>query len=235
MRAYLFSKTETASDAADIRLNGMWFQEGQSGYDDILKRGYSQPKSKFTILAELHSRNTPDFLHSPGHDVHVPFLVSARTKSLIRKHRFTGIRFSAIEIVKIATKGERRANQKNGEPEDVILKAKDQSRAVVAPRLYAARVDGRLEILPDYPSGRSPGNTCISPFNLPTRCRMPDLWRPTLRGRALPVWVYCSPRFRELCIQNGLSNISFQPFEERMSKFREGVEFFQELRRRQKK
>src|SRR5437868_5879670 len=98
MRAFLFAKTETPSDA-----------------------GYPRPKTRSTILAELHSPNTPDFLH--GGDGGLPFLVSPHTKSLMRKHALTGFRFSAVEIAKIATKGVRLAKQKNGEPEDVILRA----------------------------------------------------------------------------------------------------------------
>ena len=71
-------------DYSRIRADGMWYQHWQAGYHDVLERGYPRPKYKTTILAELHSPNTPDFLHGGAADV--PFLVSPRTKKIIRQH-----------------------------------------------------------------------------------------------------------------------------------------------------
>lgn len=132
MIAYL-PYSDTPSDYDNIRINGMWYREWQSGYYDILKRGYPRPKHKTTILAELYSPVTPDFLH--GGDGDVPFLVSPRARALIRKHRLTGVQFSAVEIVKIATTGKRKARSRAGEPEDLIMKAEDKSSTVVLPKL----------------------------------------------------------------------------------------------------
>src|SRR5436189_3811739 len=67
-----FPYADQSSDYNHIRANGMWYQEWQSGYTDILKRGYPRPKHKTTVLAELCSPITPDFLH--GGDGDVPFL-----------------------------------------------------------------------------------------------------------------------------------------------------------------
>jgi hypothetical protein len=87
-----------------------------------------------TILAELHSPITPDFLHGGADEV--PFLVSPRAKGIMRKFGLTGLRFSSVEIAKIATKGARKGKPKGGEPEDQIVKARDQSVTVVLLTLY---------------------------------------------------------------------------------------------------
>src|SRR5437899_3223895 len=105
MEAYL-PCSDPSSDYAHIHVNGMWYQAWQGGYHDILKRGYPRPKNKTTILAEIHSPTTPDFLHGGAADV--PFLVSPRAKALMRRHRLSGVGFSSVEIVKIATKGIRK-------------------------------------------------------------------------------------------------------------------------------
>jgi hypothetical protein len=220
MVAYL-PYSDPPSDDANIRINGMWYQEWQGGYHDILKRGYPRPKHKTTILAELHSPATPDFLHGGAADV--PFLVSPRARSIMRKLRLTGVRFSSVEIVKVATKGKRRTRSRVGEPEDLILKAADQSNSVRLPTLYAARVVGRLEVIPEYPSGRCPRIGYVSPYDLPAIGEMPDLWRPTIQGRTFSAWVYCSQRFRDVAEGHDLTNIGFEPFTEHMARFRQGV------------
>jgi hypothetical protein len=213
--------SDPPSDYANIRINGMWYQEWQGGYHDILKRGYPRPKHKTTILAELHSPMTPDFLHGGAADV--PFLVSPRARALMRKHRLTGVRFSSVEIVKVATKGRRKRMPRVGEPEDLILKAHDQSSSVVLPKLYAARVTGRIEVISDYPSGRCPGIGWISPHDLPETEDVPDLCRPTFHGQTASDWVYCSQRFREMVELHGLTNIGFESFTEHMVRFRKEV------------
>lgn len=218
MVAYL-PYSDPPSDYANIRINGMWYQEWQGGYHDILKRGYPRPKHKTTILAELHSPTTPDFLHGGADDV--PFLVSPKARSIMRKFHLTGVRFSSVEIVKVATKGKRGTRSRGGEPEDLIMKAKDQSSRVVLPKLYAARVVGRLEIIPDYPSGRCPRIGYVSPYNLSATGEMPDLWRPTIQGRTFSDWVYCSQRFRDVVEGHELTNIGFEPFSEHMARFRQ--------------
>ena len=230
MRAFLFHESDTPSDYDDIRLNGMWYQEWQGGYEDLLRRGHPRPEHKTTILAELFSPETTDFLH--GGDGNVPILVSERAKKLMRGDGLTGFRFSRVEVVKIATKGKRKRTPRHGEPADQITKAKDQAGTILPPRLHAVRVIGRLEVNPDFPSGRCPGSDCVTPFDLPKTKLMPDLWRPTINGRPLGGWAYCSQRFRDVIIEHGLSNIAFEPFENQMDEFRRGVEYFAEIRRR---
>jgi hypothetical protein len=220
MEAYL-PYSDVPSDYANIRINGMWYQEWQGGYHDILKRGYPRPRNKTTVLAQLHSPTTLDFLHGGAGEV--PFLVSSKAKSIIRKSKFTGLRFSSVEIVKIATKGKRKATSRVGEPEDLILKAEDQSKGVALPELFAVRVDGRFEVLPDYSSGRCPLSRYVTPYDLPKSGKMPDLWLPTIRGKTFAAWVYCSQRFREVIENHGLSNIGFEPFTEHMARFRKQV------------
>ncbi len=205
------------SDYGRIRTNGMWYQEWQGGYHDILKRGYPRPKHKTTILAELHSPITPDFLH--GGAVDVPFLVSSRVKQIIRQEKLTGIRFSRVEIAKVATKGKRHRQQTRGEPEDQILKAKDQASAVAPPSLHAVYVTGRFDIVPEFPSGRCP-DSYVTPYDLPTSGTMPDLWCPTIQGRTFAAWFYCSQRFRDVITKHAFSNIEFESFEEQMARFR---------------
>jgi hypothetical protein len=135
------------------------------GYDDILKKGYPRPKFRTTILAELYSPITPDFLHGGADDV--PFLVSTQAKVVMRKHRLTGFRFSSVEVTKIATKGIRTRKPRGGDPEDQIMKSKNQSKAVLCPELHAVRVVGRLEIIPQYASGRCPHTGYVTPYDLP--------------------------------------------------------------------
>lgn len=197
----------------------MWYQEWQSGYADILKRGYPRPQFKTTILAELQSPTVPDFLHGSTEDV--PFLVATRTKKILQQHRLTGIRFSRVEIVKVATRGMKNRGTKRGEPEDQISKAGNRVSHVELPKLHAAYVIGRLDIIPDSPTGRVPGTRYVTPYDLPRRGTMPDLWRPTIKGRTFAAWVYCSHRFKEVVERNGLTNIRFEPFTEQMARFRQ--------------
>jgi hypothetical protein len=220
MVAYL-PYSDLPSDLDNIRVNGMWYQEWQSGYHSILKRGYPRPKYKTTILAELHSPTTADFLHGGAKDV--PFLVSQRSMALMRERQISGVKFSSVEIVKIATKGMCKGKCNAGEPEDLIAKTKDQSRNVVVPKLYAARVVGRFEIVPEYPSGRCPRIGYVTPYRLPDVGDMPDLWRPTISGRTFSAWVYCSERFRKVVLASALSNIGFEPFDEHMTRFRQDI------------
>ena len=225
MKMHVFYPHENSdSDYNSIRNNGMWYEEWQSGYEDILKRGYPLPKYKTTILAELYSPNPPDFLH--GGIGNVPFLVSPRTKTLIRSNRLSGIRFSRVEVVKIATKGKGKGKRipKVGEPEDLILKAKDLSSDIARPKLHAVYVTGRFEIVPKYSSGRCPLTNYVTPYDLPKSGAMPDLWRPTIKGRTFSACVYCSQRFRDLVVEHSLSNICFETFEVHMSKFRKFIE-----------
>lgn len=206
------------SDYAHIRINGLWYQEWQAGYHHFLKRGYPRPSRKTTVLAELHSPVTPDFLH--GGDGDVPFLVSPRARAVIRQHGLTGVRFSSVEVVKVATKGSRIGPSPRRGPEDLITKARDQLNAESIPKLYAARVCGRFEIVPQFPSGVYPEIGYVTPYDLPATGDMPDLWRPTIRGRTFAAWVYCSERFRAVITQEELSNIGFQSFAEHMAEFR---------------
>jgi len=183
----------------------MWYQEWQGGYDDILKKGYPRPKHKTTILAELHSPHVPDFLHGGAGEV--PFLVSSRAKKVIRDNQLTGIRFSRVEVAKIATKGKRRRKPKSGEPEDQILKAKDQAANLVIPNLHAVYTIGRLEIIPQHKTGRCPQTRYVSPYELPDIDTMPDLWCPTINGRTFSAWIYCSERFVAVVKSANLSNM----------------------------
>jgi len=73
MKIYLPEEPWT-DDYQSIRRNGMWYRHWQSGYDDILKKGYPRPEDEDTILAELYSPNTADFLH--GGDGDAPFIIS---------------------------------------------------------------------------------------------------------------------------------------------------------------
>jgi len=221
MKLYAFHPAEGSdSDYSYVRNNGMWYVRGQGGYEDILDRGCPRPKHKTTVLAELYSPNTPDFLHGVGTSK-VPFLVSQRAKLLIRKNGLTGIRFSRVEVVKVATKGKGKGKRipRGGEPEDLILKAKDQSFTVSKPKLYAVYVIGRLEIVPKYPSGRCPITGFVTPYDLPKSGKMPDMWHPTINGLTFSGWPCCTKRFRDVVVENSLTNISFEPFETYMDKF----------------
>ena len=209
-------------DYSHIRADGMWYQEWQGGYHDILKMGYPRPKHKTTILAELHSPHVPDFMHGGAADV--PFLVSSRAKKVIRDNQLTGIRFSRVEIAKIATKGKRRRNTKSGEPEDQILKATDQAANTIIPTLHAAYTIGRLEVIPQYNTGRCPHTGYVSPYELPETDQMPDLWRPTIDGRTFSAWIYCSERFVAVVNAANLSNIAFTTFRSHMDDFKSDIE-----------
>ncbi|NOT22362.1 MAG: hypothetical protein HOP22_06505 [Nitrospiraceae bacterium] len=210
MRAY-HPTPESTDDYSSVRVNGMWYQPWQSGYDDILKHGVPRPTDKRTILAELHSPHVPDFLHGGGSG-EVPFLVTERARSVLEKHRLTGFDFAPVLVAKIATKGKRTRGTRGGEPEDSILKARGIS-LVEAPILFAVYVVGRVDVLPDQESGRHPSG-CVAPFQIVgERAEGADLWRPQYRGVAFSAWAFCSDQFRSVCVQEGLSNIQFESFE----------------------
>lgn len=209
-------------DYEDIRRNGMWYERGQAGYADLVKAGHPEPPDEFTILAALYSPQTDDFLH--GHGGGMPFLVSDRARRAFERACLTGWEFTRVEVAKIATKGRRQGKSRGGEPEDVIWRAKNVRDQVQAPVLHAIRATGRVEIVAQYPTGRCPGSSYVTPFDLPAdRSHFPDLWRPTIAGETFAAWTYCSERFRQVTMDAGLTNIAFTPFEEMMASHRSHV------------
>jgi hypothetical protein len=206
-----------ADDYRSLRINGMWYQSWQSGYHDILKRGFPRPIDERTVLAELHSPNASDFMHGGGSG-EVPFLVSEKARSALEEGKIAGLEFVPVQVAKIATKGKRQRSPQAGEPEDAILKSRGVSLAL-APSLFAAYVVGRVTALPEYESGRHPTDV-VSPFALDKPKQPCDIWRPQFDGKPLSSWVFCSLRFKTVCEEAGLSNIAFVTFEAFMGAFR---------------
>jgi hypothetical protein len=206
-----------SDDYGSIRVNGMWYQSWQSGYHDILKRGFPRPIDERTVLAELHSPNVPDFLHGGGSG-EVPFLVSDKARCALEQSQVVGLEFVPVQVTRIASKGKRQRALQSGEPEDAILR----SRGVpleLAPKLFAAYVIGRVAALPEYESGRHPTGV-VSPFELATPEQPCDVWRPQYEDKPFSAWVFCTPRFKAVCEEAGLSNITFVPFDAFMGAFR---------------
>lgn len=201
-------------DYCSIQTNGMWYQSWQSGYHDILKRGFPRPENEHAILAELHSPSVPDFLHGGSGDV--PFLVSEHARGVLEAHHTTEIEFAPVHVAKIATKGMRRRVGRSGEPEDTIRKPRDISLNH-APTLFA--VIGRTQVNPDYESGRHPTGV-VSPFDFDDPVATPDLWRPEYRGEPFSAWIFCSDKFKSICETENLSNIVLVPFGSFMDTFR---------------
>jgi hypothetical protein len=219
MQAIYHPRAPNYDDYASARSNGMWYQSWQSGYSDILKRGFPAPKDPRTILAELHSPNVPDFLHGVTADV--PFLVSERGRRVLEENRLTGFEFAPVTIAKIATKGQRAGRTRGGEPEEAILKSKGV-RIENPPALAAVYVTGTLDAEPEYVSGRSPSGN-VSPFVLTNSRDVGDLFRPSYRGSSFSAWVFCSERFRSICEEARLTDIAFTPFAEFMGRYRVGA------------
>jgi len=197
----------------------MWYQAWQSGYDDILKRGVPRPGDPRTVLADLHSPVVPSFLH--GSTAQVPFLVTSATRKYLEQTGLTGFEFADVVVTRIATTSRSRRASRGGEPEDVILKFSGGDLAD-APTLHAVHVTGGVEVRPDIPGGRH-SSGAVSPFDLPSEFTPCDLWRPLLDGRAYSGWVFCSERFRSTCVDQGFTNVSFEPFDEFMGRFRREV------------
>jgi hypothetical protein len=206
-----------ADDYQSLRDNGMWYQSWQSGYHDILKRGFPRPIDERTVLAELHSPNVPDFMHGGGSG-EVPFLVSEKARSALEESEIAGLEFAPVKVAKIATKGKRQRSPLAGEPEDAILRSRGVSLDLT-PTLFAAYVVGRVTALPEYESGRHPTDV-VSPFELAPPEEPCDIWRPDYRGESFSAWVFCSPKFKAVCEEASLSNIAFVPFESFMDAFR---------------
>lgn len=209
-------KEPANDDHGSIRTNGMWYQSWQSGFHDILKRGFPRPTDGRVILAELHSPDVPDFLH--GGSGEVPFLVSHRARAVLESYQLTGFEFAPVFIAKIATKGKRSRRTRGGEPEDSILKA----RGVTidrTPILFAVYVSGRADVILDYDTGRHPSGV-VSPFELAQSGDCPDLWRPQYHGAPFSAWTFCSNVFKAACVKEGLSNIDFTPLEAFIQQFR---------------
>jgi hypothetical protein len=197
----------------------MWYQSWQSGYNDILKRGFPRPSDDQTILAELRSPKIPDFLL--GGDGAVPFLVSDRAREAIERSRLSGFDFGTVIVAKIATKGRRQREVATREPEDPILKSRGVSLDL-APTLHAVRVTGLADVFPDYDSGKTPAGW-VSPFRLKPEAIAFDLWRPSHAGKAFSAWTFCSDRFRLACESLGSGDIEFEPFGSFMERFRESL------------
>lgn len=208
-------------DYSYVRNNSLWHQKGCCGYEDVLKRGAARPVDGRTVLAELYSPTTPDFLHGGGGG-DLPFLVSERARHVLEERELRGFSFAPVVIAKIATQGKRIGKTRGGEPEDLILK----SRGVAItnpPRLFAVYVSGRVDVLPDYASGRHPSGY-VSPFEIMTSTGLPDLWRPAWQDNTPWAWVFCSNTFRLACLDAGLSNIEFTSFQEFMVRFRRDLQ-----------
>lgn len=201
-----------------IRKNGMWY--GPPGRDG------STAGDETTILAELYSPVTEDFLHGLGWG-DVPFLASERAASLLEKGNLNGYRLGPVRVVKVVTAGRRRGREVTGrgEPEDLVLKASNKIGVVSVPRLYAVHVHGTLSVLHDQTTGEDGETGYKSPFELPAEGDAPDLWKPSVEQPCMD-WVFCSPRFKAVVEEAGLTNIRFVPFDEFMRDYRA------ELRRR---
>jgi|GEM_PF-5774735 len=188
----------------------MWYQPWQSGYHDILKRGFPKPSDEQTVLAELRTPHIDDFLFDGARDI--PFLVSARARDALERDRLTGFEFGPVVVAKIATKGLRRREPKAGEAEDSIMKSKGVALDS-APQLFSVRVTGTVDVVPEHSSGKTPAGW-ISPFRMTEMKQKFDLWQPTRDGVAFSSWAFCSDRFRLVCESSQFSNIKFVPFEE---------------------
>lgn len=197
----------------------MWYESWQSGYDDILERGFPAPKDDKTILAELRSPKVGDFLHGGHGDV--PFLVNDRTRKVFEKFKLTGLEFGPVVIAKIGTKGLRKREVKHGEPEDPILKSGGVSLKL-APLLHAIRITASVTIVPDYKSGRTRSGF-VSPFSLPRVVPRHDLWRPRFNSKNFSAWCFCSERFKDACESSQLSDIKFETFDSFMDRFRNKI------------
>jgi hypothetical protein len=220
MQAY-FPTEPSGSDYETIPKNGTWYEEWQSGYDDIIKRGFPRPRTKKTILAELHSPQIEDFLHGGEQ---VPFLVSSEVHQFLRSAKFTGFKFLPVVVAKIATKGVRRRNSRSSEPEDAIMKARDVKEKVALPKLFGVEVTGKVEVIPDFASGRCGEDDCVSPFRLPPGNRAPpDLWTPVIGGKSFTAWTFCSSRFRAEVLRLKFTNIRFQSFDDFMRQYRKEI------------
>lgn len=218
MMEFYLPEPESGSDYQSIRRNGMCYQHWQGGYLDILKKGHPQPEDQETILADLYSPQTDDFLH--GGSEAVPYLISERVLEVFQKSKFTGYRLAGVDVTKISTKGKRNRKASSGEPEDAILSRRDVKGEVRVPTLYAVYITGRIHAIPDFPSGWSPSGY-VSPFDLrPASRGVPDLFQPELDGEPFSAWVFCSEHFRNVVTESGLTNISFQSFKEFMMNFR---------------
>ena len=198
------------------RIEAMWYQPWQAGYHDIIKRGFPKPSDDRIILAELRTAHVEDFLHQGADDV--PFLVSARARAAFEKCSLTGFDFGPVAVAKIASKGLRNQEQKTGEPEDGILKARGIGLDS-APALFAVWVTGFVEVVPDYESGKTPSGA-VSPFRAAFTFQGPDVWRPRYRGVTFSAWTFCSNKFRSTCEEHQLSNIKFESFDVFMEEFR---------------
>jgi hypothetical protein len=198
---------EQGNDYQRIRRNGMWYQHWQAGYSDILKKGYPQPKSQETIIAELYSPKIDDFLH--GILGEVPFLISERALEVFKESGITGFRISSVEVAKIATKGIKKGRDSEGEPEDAIFSRRDVKKEVFVPTLYAVYITGHVQAIPDFPSGCSPSGN-ISPFAIKLNSsEVPDLFQPEVDGKSFSNWSFCSERFKTIVEKARLTNITF--------------------------
>jgi len=205
-----------------IRRNGWWYSPGTAGYDDVLKRGHPRPEDERTIFAELYSPVTEDFLHRLGGLDDVPFLASERAASCLEEVNLSGFLLGPVEVVKIATTGRRRSRAVTGrgEPEDLILKARDKISVVSVPRLFAVHVIGTVSVAYDHVTGKDPETGYGSPFELPEQAEIPDLWQSSSTKQPYVGWVFCSPRFEAIVEEARLTNIRFVPFREFMQDYR---------------
>ncbi len=221
MQAYGVSHPEY-SDYELIKRNGLWSSPGTFGHEQDLKKliaaGGSKPADPETILAELYAPHTDDFLH--GLDREVPFLCSEKATRILTARGLTGFRFGPVEVVKIATKGRGKSREPSGggEPEDLIEKPSNKIGSVPVPRLYAVRVTGSLDVVPDKDWSGHVRYT--PPFSLPEESEgSPDLWRPRIHREVMGGWTFCSHQFRQV-VEAAVTNIRFVPFAESMQAYR---------------
>lgn len=197
------------SDYNSIRTNGMWYQNWQSGYNDIIKKGYPRPSNDETIIAELYSASTEDFLHGFLGDV--PFLISESAKTIFNDNHLSGFKYVDVEIAKISTKRKFLRKEEKGEPEDLIYKNRNVINEVEKPKLYGIKVTSLLEVNIQKASNVPDGY--IIPFKFyKTYDSIPDLFFPACNGEIAAKWCFCSENFRNVIEKNKLTNIIFIPF-----------------------
>jgi hypothetical protein len=214
-RIYNFSYPEGLSDYKFTRLNGHAYTREVSGYHNLIRKGYPEPKYKDTVLAELYSPNVPPILWSTGSAcwISVDFLVTSKFLAILQEAQITGFTTCPVEIVKVATKGKRKHKDKlsAGEPEDQINNRSNVIANVPLPELWGVKVTGTCEVAPiQMPPLDKDGRIRRYKF---TEIAVSDLFHPMCDGKRYGGHRFCTERFKTLIEEKQIENTAFTPFD----------------------
>jgi hypothetical protein len=201
------------SDYESVARNGIGYTREVSGYRELLRKGYPEPAHPETVLLELRLPDCPPVLWATGGFAWIPVKFVAREDFIGRllSAGVTGFETCPVEVVKVASRGRRRATSTGG-PEDQVLRSRnilDVVRGALS-TLFGVRITGTVPVQPE--EELTADDPRVRRYDFVGRPRA-DLCYPTYRDERYGGHVFCTRRVVDL-VDDKSDNVAFTPFDE---------------------